>query len=129
MITNGMSSAIPVSGWLLVVALLTPAITSADCIKELNGEVYCGAGQCIVDSSGIAWCSKYYDGGAQRTLEGRVLCGKGRCATRSDGKVFCSSTVGGAVLTDSSGQVRCYGQCEPATAEMCEHTRAGSSDN
>lgn len=129
MTTSGRPSVILVSGWLLVVALLTPVITSADCIKELNGEVYCGGGRCIVDSKGIAWCSKYYDGGAQITLDGRVLCGKGRCATTSDGKVFCSSEIGGAVLTDSRGHVRCYGQCEPATAEMCEHTRAGSSDN
>jgi len=47
---------------------------------------------------------------------------------RSDGLAFCSSEVGGAVMSDSSGRVRCYGQCEPATIEMCESTRADSSD-
>jgi hypothetical protein len=118
-----------VSGWLLVMVLLMPGTASADCAKDLSGEVYCGAGQCAVDRKGIVWCSKYYDGDAELTMDGRVLCGKGRCAKRSDGKAFCSSEVGGAVLMDSRGHVRCYGQCEPATADMCEHTRAGSSDN
>lgn len=129
MIADGSSSIIVVSGWLLAIVFLMPAISSADCAKDLSGEVYCGAGRCIVDSKGIVWCSRYYDGDAELTTDGRVLCGKGRCAKRSDGKAFCSSEVGGAVLIDSRGHVRCYGQCESATADMCEHTRAGSSDN
>jgi hypothetical protein len=106
-------------------ALLMPAITSADCIKDLRGEVYCGAGGCKADRNGIVWCSRYLDGDAVRT-EGQVLCGKGRCAKDREGQVYCSSEVGGAVLKDSRGRVRCYGQCEPATAENCENTRADS---
>jgi hypothetical protein len=113
---------------LLTIALVVTPIASADCLSDLRGEVYCGAGRCKVDSRGTVWCSRYYEGDAVITLDGEVLCGKGQCAKRSDGRVFCSSEIGGAVLKDSRGHVRCYGQCEPATADKCEHTRADSSD-
>ena len=112
---------------LLVMALLMAAITSADCLRNPRGEVYCGAGRCIVDSKGTVWCSRHYDGDAQIKLDGQVLCGKGQCAKGSDGQVFCSSEVGGAVLIDSRGRVRCYGRCEPATADECENIRADSA--
>lgn len=103
------------------------ATASADCVEDIQGEVYCGAGHCKVDRKGTVWCSRHYEGGAVTTLYGQVLCGKGQCATRSDGEIFCSSEVGGGALTDSRGRVRCYGQCEPATVDNCENTRAGSS--
>jgi hypothetical protein len=129
MITNRDLSRVLARIGLLVTALSMPVFTFADCIKDLSGEVYCGAGRCLVDGKGMVWCSRYYDGDAERMLDGRVVCGKGQCAERDDGKVFCSAKVGGAVLLDSSGRVRCYGQCEPATAGMCENTRAASSGN
>jgi len=112
---------------LLAMALLMAAVTSADCTKDLRGEVYCGAGRCIVDKKGTVWCSRHYDGDAEVTLDGQVLCGKGQCAKDIDGQVFCSSEIGGAALVDSRGRVRCYGQCEPATADNCESIRADSS--
>lgn len=114
---------------LLMSMLVIPAITSADCLKDSRGDIYCGAGKCLIDSSGIVWCSRYYDGDAKGNSYGQVLCGKSQCARCSDGSIFCSTEVGGAVLLDSKGRVRCYGQCEPATPEMCENTRAGSSSN
>ena len=52
---------------LLVMALLMAAITSADCLRDPRGEVYCGAGRCIIDSRGTVWCSRHYDGDAQIT--------------------------------------------------------------
>jgi hypothetical protein len=110
-----------------MMALLMATITSADCIKDLRGEVYCGAGRCIVDNKGTAWCSRHYDGDAKITLDGQVLCGKGQCAKDGGGQVFCSSERGGAVLIDSHRRVRCYGQCESATADNCEHTRGDAS--
>jgi len=113
---------------LLVMAMLMAAITFADCIKDLRGEVYCGAGHCLVDSNGIVWCSRYYEGDAEKTLDGRVLCGKGHCAKNIDGEIFCSSEIGGVVLVDSRGRVRCYGQCEPASADNCESTRADGAE-
>ena len=106
-----------------------PTLMFAECLKDRSGEVYCGAGQCQIDRNGVVRCSRYYDGSAERTSDGHVLCGKGQCVTRSDGTVFCSSEIGGAVLLDSRGNARCYGQCEPATEEMCENTRADSSSN
>lgn len=128
--TTNSSSSIPLANiGLLAMILLFPAIISAECLKDRYGEVYCGAGQCLIDDNAIVRCSRYYDGDAVRTSDGQVLCGKGQCAKRSDGIVFCSTEIGGAALIDSSGNARCYGQCEPATALMCENTRAGSSNN
>ena len=114
---------------ILMMAVVLPTISSAECLKDRYGEVYCGAGQCLTNSNGTVWCSRYYNGAAERTSEGQVLCGKGQCTKRSDGTVFCSTEIGGAVLLDSNGNARCYGQCEPGTTEMCENTRAGSSGN
>ncbi len=114
---------------LLVMLVASSTITFADCLKDRYGDVFCGAGRCQSDSNGIVLCSRYYDGDAARTSDGQVVCGKGQCTKRSDGSVFCSTEIGGAVLIDSNGNVRCYGQCVPATVEMCENTRAGSSNN
>ena len=129
MITNITASGIFSRTLLFAVALLMANITLADCITDTRGEVYCGAGRCTVDSKGTVWCSRHYDGDVEVTLDGQVLCGVGRCAKNRSGEVFCSSETGGAVLVDSRGHVRCYGQCEPATADNCEATRAGSSDS
>ena len=126
MITNVDSSRFLSRIGLFVMVLLMADITSAGCIKDLRGEVYCGAGRCIVDSKGAIWCSRHYEGGAAITLDGQVLCGKGQCVKNINGQVFCSSEVGGAALIDSHGRVRCYGHCEPATAGNCENSPAGS---
>jgi hypothetical protein len=109
---------------LIVVPLFAPVV-SADCIKDIRGEVYCGAGQCLVDRTGKAWCSRFYEGGARKTLEGQVLCGKGQCVKNRDGEILCSTEVGGAALIDNRGIARCYGQCELASEAMCENTPAG----
>jgi hypothetical protein len=114
---------------LLLSALLTATVTFADCKKDLYGQVFCGAGRCLVDKDGLVWCSRHYDGGAAITLDGQVLCGIGRCAKDKHGQIFCSSEIGGAVLVDSRGRVRCFGQCEPATRNNCESDVADSSDN
>ena len=89
---------------LAILCLLAPAAL-ADCAKDLNGEVYCGAGRCARDQAGTIWCSRFFEGGAQTTRDRRVLCGKGQCAKSIRGEIFCSSEVGGAVLKDSYGKV------------------------
>ena len=109
---------------LLIGLLLIAGIVSADCIRDIRGEVYCGAGQCLTDSKGNVWCSRHYEGGAVKTLDGQVLCGRGLCDTDIRGQVVCSTEIGGSVLKDGRGRVRCYGQCEPATVEHCESTPA-----
>jgi len=129
MTTNVRPSRYLTSVGLFVMVLVIPSFISADCLKDSYGEVYCGAGRCLMDNKGKIWCSRYYDGDVVRTSTGELLCGKGQCTKRSNGRVFCSTEVGGTALLDSRGQVRCYGQCEPATEEMCENTRAGSSNN
>ena len=111
---------------LAILCLLVPAAL-ADCAKDLNGEIYCGAGRCARDRSGTIWCSRFFRGDAKTTTDRRVLCGKGQCAKSFGGEIFCSSEVAGAVLKDSYGQVRCQGRCERATAEQCESTRADSA--
>lgn len=115
---------LPTRSGLLIAALLVAGLASADCIRDIRGEVYCGAGQCLTDSKGKVWCSRHYEGGAVKTLDGQVLCGKGLCDTDIRGQVVCSSETGGSVLKDGRGRVRCYGQCEPASVEHCESTPA-----
>lgn len=115
------------SNLLLAVLFLISTPLSADCMSDPRGDIYCGAGDCVVNNKGRVWCSRYYNGDAAITLYGQVLCGKGQCAKGLDGQFFCSSEIGGAVLLDSHGRVRCYGSCEPATADKCENTRADYS--
>lgn len=112
---------------LLFATFLIATYASADCKKDIHGEVFCGAGRCLIDRDGTVWCSRHYEGGAEITLDGQVLCGKGRCAKDKYGRIFCSSEIGGTVLIDGRGRVRCYGQCEPATVDNCESTRADSA--
>ena len=105
------------------------SLASADCLKDLRGEVFCGAGRCATDSNGKVWCSRHYEGDAQRTLDGRVVCGIGRCAADIRGDWFCSSEIGGAIVRDSRGRMRCYGECQPAAESNCEHTPADTVQN
>jgi hypothetical protein len=112
---------------LLAFGALYPPAASADCRTDADGEVYCGAGECVADSSGRIWCSRHYEGGVQITLDGEVLCGVGKCAEDANGRVYCSSEEGGTVTTDIDGQVRCYGRCEPGDVDHCETTRADSA--
>jgi hypothetical protein len=112
---------------LLVVLLLVPVFAFGDCAKDLRGEVFCGAGQCAQAQGGGVWCSRFEDGGAQRTRQGEVVCGIGECARTSAGDIFCSTVEGGSVLKDSRGRVRCEGRCEPAAAKHCESSLADSA--
>jgi len=100
---------------------------NGDCRTDAYGEVYGGAGRCVVDSAGKIWCSRHYKGGVEITLDGQVLCGIGQCAKDAHGRVYCSSEVGGTVTTDADGRVRCYGRCEPGSVDSCESTRADSA--
>ena len=112
---------------LIALLILYPSAASADCRTDSRGDVYCGAGGCVVDSAGEIWCSRHYQGGVQITLDGEVLCGIGHCGKDAHGRVYCSSEVGGSVTTDIDGRVRCYGRCEPGSVDHCERTRADSA--
>lgn len=95
-----------------------PAARS-ECLTDLRGNVYCGAGQCRRDKAGRIWCSRHFDGGALVTIEGQVLCGVGLCAKDKYGRVYCSSEIGGAIVVDREGFVNCFGRCELGTVENC----------
>lgn len=112
----------------LLFLLLTPTFTSAECLKDRYGEVYCGAGRCLMNSHGTVFCSQYYDGDVKRTSRGKIVCGQGDCEKLTSGKIYCSTEIGGTVLIDSKGRARCQGDCELASEEMCETTVAGSSN-
>jgi len=98
MTTNGKSSRYLASIGLFVMVLVIPAITSADCLKDRSGEVYCGAGRCLTDSNGIVWCSRYHDGHAERTSDGQVHC-VARVSARNAVMAHCSVRQRSAVLS------------------------------
>lgn len=99
--------------------IFASAQASADCLIDLRGNVFCGAGQCRADKSGKIWCSRHFEGGALVTIEGQVLCGVGLCAKDKYGRVYCSSEIGGTVQVDREGYVHCFGRCEEATVANC----------
>ena len=63
---------------LLTLAAGTP-VNAADCIKNQDGNVVCGQGQCATDQYGKVFCAKE-GGGAMRDQDGKVKCGVGYCA-------------------------------------------------
>ena len=107
------------AGWLLF-GLMLVEVGFAECVQTLHGDVFCGAGRCLIDRSGNVLCSKHDRGDAEITIHGKVLCGKGDCAKDINGSILCSSEIGGAVFVDAMGYVHCYGRCEPATVAHCE---------
>ena len=108
-------------GCLLLVAA-TAANAAGDCIKNQDGDVVCGKGQCAIDQYGKVFCAKE-GGGALRDREGNVKCGIGFCATDDMGQVHCSTTPGGGAATDSYGKVKCLGTCQAASQRLCEVAR------
>jgi photosystem II stability/assembly factor-like uncharacterized protein len=112
---------------LLTVLAIGATCAIADCAKDLRGDVFCGGGRCVTDEAGIVWCARHDRGDALLTLNGEALCGVGQCARTPRGAIFCSSEIGGAAMLDARGNVRCYGRCEPATANQCENTPADSA--
>ena len=120
-------------GWLVrprIIAaaglVLTSGMAGADCMKNTDGQVICGKGQCARDGRGVILCSAFAKGSAVFTSDGRIVCGKGRCVKTSRGTVICSTEPEGAVLIDRYGVARCQGECERASADYCEARLAGS---
>ena len=111
-----------VAAWLIGSA----GFASADCMKDRNGKFLCGKGQCQRDRSGAVFCSAYLNGSAVRTHRGEIVCGRGNCVETSKRAVICSTEQEGGVLLDRFGRPHCQGQCEPASADLCEARPAGS---
>ena len=72
---------------LFALLVFVPFAAQADCLLASNGQVYCGAGGCQQDNSGMVSCSIFKDGGAEVNGQGRVVCGKGECKAGSTGSV------------------------------------------
>jgi hypothetical protein len=99
-------------------------VLAGDCIRDVDGQVFCGRGSCAVDQSGKAFCARP-GGDVARSQYGYVLCGIGRCAVDDEGRVKCSSIPAGGATRDSYGKVRCAGGCQDASPQLCEEaTRA-----
>jgi hypothetical protein len=110
--------------YLIALALLFGAAHAhaADCVRDSNGNVVCGRGQCATDQYGKVYCARE-GGGAIRDQYGTVRCGIGFCATDDGGRVMCSRTAGGGARMDAYGKVKCLAGCEEASARMCEEPR------
>ena len=109
-------------GCFLVFAASTQVNAAGDCIKNMDGNVVCGEGQCVTDQYGKVLCAKA-GGGAMRDQYGDVKCGVGYCATDQQGHLKCSTKPGGSATTDLNGKVKCLGGCQNATAQRCAVAR------
>src|SRR5262249_1142620 len=107
---------------LLGMAMTATLAEAGDCIKDPNGNVVCGRGQCAADQYGKILCARE-GGGAMRNRDGEVKCGLGYCAMDDLGEVKCSTQRGGDAMLDSNGKVKCLGECQPASASLCEAGR------
>ncbi len=96
--------------------------SAADCIRNPDGNVVCGEGQCAIDQYGKVFCAKA-GGGAMRDQNGNVKCGVGFCAPDDAGEVKCSARPGGGAATDSNGKVKCLGGCKAGSQQLCGVTR------
>ena len=105
----------------LLLAFVTAA-DAADCVKDQDGKVVCGAGQCATNQYGKVFCAKE-GGGAVRDRFGGVKCGVGMCAEDNFGTVKCSNQPGGGALRESSGKVKCLGACQNGSAQRCATQR------
>ena len=106
---------------------LAAGAANADCMKNLNGEVICGKGECRRDLRGMVFCSAFRRGSAVRASDGMILCGKGDCVRTSSAEVYCSTVEEGTAVKDRYGHPRCEGRCEPASVDYCEAIPAGTA--
>ena len=96
-------------------------IALAACETDRFGVVFCGRGECAKDRAGHVYCSKYLFGDARLDEYGNVVCGKGQCVQSVKfPDYYCSTIESGGAKRDRMGEVKCYGGCEKASAQMCE---------
>jgi len=74
---------------------------------------------CYADLNGKVSCPPL-GGELHVTLSGQAVCGIGRCLRDPFGKITCSTQPGGQIIQDVSGQTRCAGGCEEASAANCQ---------
>ncbi|WP_020408394.1 hypothetical protein [Hahella ganghwensis] len=91
----------------------------ADCLKDSNGDVYCGPGSCEITSTGQIFCASNKNGGILKNQYGEVVCGVGHCAKNSNGEVYCSKEIDGGAAANSNGEVMCYRGCNVGSQALC----------
>jgi hypothetical protein len=62
----------------LALGVISP-VFAGDCVRDNCATIYCGRGDCLMDSNGKIRCVKP-GGGVIRDQYGNVLCGVGYCA-------------------------------------------------
>ncbi|WP_440026942.1 hypothetical protein [Chromobacterium amazonense] len=73
-----------------------------------QGQAYCSAGACVVDSFGNLFCSPYPGGGAI-FANGSFYAGPGLCLLGPDGAPHCAAAPNGSCNIGPGGQVACEG--------------------
>jgi|ERR1043165_3682302 hypothetical protein len=109
----------------MLATLLWAVPAGAACLRDNKGQIVCGAGMCVNDRRGDVYCAALRLGSAFRTRDGWVICGRGGCTSNRQGEYLCSDVEGGAVMRDTTGAVRCEGNCEYASYDLCERRPAG----
>jgi hypothetical protein len=105
----------------LALGVISPVFAS-ECVRDNYGTVYCGRGNCLMDSDGKLHCAQR-GGGAIRDQYGNVLCGVGYCSVDDTGRLLCSTTPGGNITRDSYGKVTCEEGCHEAQPQLCQDLR------
>ena len=102
--------------------LIVPISANADCIKDEQGKMVCGKGQCETDRYKTIFCADT-GGGAVRDRYDNVQCGVGACVRDNQDQVWCSKEPGGTATLDSSGKAKCAVGCEPGSKKLCFETK------
>lgn len=107
---------------LFFTGILLATGASADCRQDRQGNVRCGEGECARDVYGKIYCANA-GGGAMKNRNGKVVCGVGYCAEDYLGEIWCSEKPEGGAAGDRNGEVKCLGDCAPASARLCSEAR------
>jgi hypothetical protein len=102
----------------LALGVISP-VFAGDCVRDNYGTLFCGRGNCLMDSNGKLHCAKR-GGGVIRDEYGNVRCGVGYCTADDTGRLLCSTTLGGNITRDSYGKVTCEEGCREAQAQLCQ---------
>jgi len=103
------------SSFLIIAAFVAMTIASHGLAQSLEP----APRGCYKDLTGKVSCPPL-GGEIHVTLDGLAVCGKGRCVRDLFGKITCSTQPGGQIIQEISGQVRCAGSCEEASAAYCQ---------
>jgi len=85
--------------------LIACPVLAGDCIRDTNGNVVRGKGQCMMDPYGKVFCARE-GGGAMREQYGAVVCGIGYCPAADTERIRCSTRPDGGAAMGAYGKVQ-----------------------